>query len=305
MCACRSCRTARRAGFRAARSARYNKIWTHLVIDRRLFSATLYKRGVAVFRTRVGVGKPYWPTPAGRVLRPRADHGLLGPDLRPDRLRDERPLRRPDRLARRRLHRDPRDEPAGDPSRARLARLRPHAERRDPSPRPADAARDAGHDPLAVNRATMCSGRSAPGVPARMISWIRTVRRVSAVALGVAVLAVLAPSAVDPGDSRTAADRAERFVLSDPATETYRWAFVRHRAIARDRPSYSARALHAHPASARRSSTETRPGAGRSAVQERDRPGSGSGSRSSRTARPGWVPRECAHRRSTRLTSGS
>ena len=45
---------------------RYNKIWTHLVIDRRLFTATLYKRGVAVFRTRVGVGKPYWPTPAGQ-----------------------------------------------------------------------------------------------------------------------------------------------------------------------------------------------------------------------------------------------
>ena len=43
----------------------YNKIWTHLVIDRRLFSATLYKRGAAVFTTRVGVGKPYWPTPAG------------------------------------------------------------------------------------------------------------------------------------------------------------------------------------------------------------------------------------------------
>lgn len=43
----------------------YKKIWTHLVIDRRLFSATLYRRGVAVFRTRVGVGKPYWPTPAG------------------------------------------------------------------------------------------------------------------------------------------------------------------------------------------------------------------------------------------------
>jgi hypothetical protein len=43
----------------------YNRIWTHLVIDRRLFSATLYRRGVAVFTTRVGVGKPYWPTPAG------------------------------------------------------------------------------------------------------------------------------------------------------------------------------------------------------------------------------------------------
>jgi L,D-transpeptidase catalytic domain len=46
--------------------APYNKIWTHLVIDRRLFTATLYRRGVAVFRTRIGVGKAYWPTPAGK-----------------------------------------------------------------------------------------------------------------------------------------------------------------------------------------------------------------------------------------------
>jgi hypothetical protein len=45
--------------------SRYNRIWTHLVIDRRLFSATLYRRGVAVFTTRIGVGKAYWPTPAG------------------------------------------------------------------------------------------------------------------------------------------------------------------------------------------------------------------------------------------------
>lgn len=37
----------------------------YLVIDRQLFTATLYKRGVAVFRTRIGVGKPYWPTPRG------------------------------------------------------------------------------------------------------------------------------------------------------------------------------------------------------------------------------------------------
>jgi hypothetical protein len=43
----------------------YNEIWTHLVIDRRLLSATLYRKGRAVFTTRVGVGKPYWPTPAG------------------------------------------------------------------------------------------------------------------------------------------------------------------------------------------------------------------------------------------------
>ena len=43
----------------------FHKIWTHLVVDRTLFTATLYRRGAAVFRTRVGVGKPYWPTPAG------------------------------------------------------------------------------------------------------------------------------------------------------------------------------------------------------------------------------------------------
>lgn len=43
----------------------FQKIWTRLVIDRRLFTATLYRRGTAIFKTRVGVGKPYWPTPAG------------------------------------------------------------------------------------------------------------------------------------------------------------------------------------------------------------------------------------------------
>ena len=43
----------------------YNDIWTHLVIDRKLFTATLYRKGRAIFTTRVGVGKPYWPTPAG------------------------------------------------------------------------------------------------------------------------------------------------------------------------------------------------------------------------------------------------
>ena len=43
----------------------YRAIWTHLVIDRKLFTATLYRKGRAIFTTRVGVGKPYWPTPAG------------------------------------------------------------------------------------------------------------------------------------------------------------------------------------------------------------------------------------------------
>ena len=43
----------------------FHRIWTRLVIDRTLFTATLYRQGKAIFRTRVGVGKPYWPTPAG------------------------------------------------------------------------------------------------------------------------------------------------------------------------------------------------------------------------------------------------
>jgi hypothetical protein len=42
-----------------------HRIWTRLVIDRTLFTATLYRRGGAIFTTRVGVGKPYWPTPPG------------------------------------------------------------------------------------------------------------------------------------------------------------------------------------------------------------------------------------------------
>ena len=74
----------------------------------------------------------------------------------------------------------------------------------------------------------------------QMISCLRTVRRISAVVLGTAVLAVLAPGAVTPA---TDAVSPERFVLTDPAMETYRWAFIRHRTIARAQPSYSARAL--------------------------------------------------------------
>jgi lipoprotein-anchoring transpeptidase ErfK/SrfK len=40
-------------------------VYTRLVIDRSLFTATLYRRGRAIFHTRVGVGKPFWPTPKG------------------------------------------------------------------------------------------------------------------------------------------------------------------------------------------------------------------------------------------------
>jgi L,D-transpeptidase catalytic domain len=43
----------------------FHAITTRLVIDRNLFTATLYKRGNVVFRTRIGVGQSRWPTPPG------------------------------------------------------------------------------------------------------------------------------------------------------------------------------------------------------------------------------------------------
>ena len=75
-----------------------------------------------------------------------------------------------------------------------------------------------------------------------MTSWIRTPRRFAAIAFIAAVCGALAPGAAAPAPA-TKAVSPERFVLSDPATETYRWAFIRHRTIARARPSYSGRAL--------------------------------------------------------------
>jgi len=38
-------------------------VHTHLYVDRRRFRATLKRDGVTVFKTIVGVGKSYWPTP--------------------------------------------------------------------------------------------------------------------------------------------------------------------------------------------------------------------------------------------------
>jgi len=40
-------------------------VHTHLYVDRGRFRATLKRDGVTVFRTIVGVGKSYWPTPRG------------------------------------------------------------------------------------------------------------------------------------------------------------------------------------------------------------------------------------------------
>ena len=44
----------------------YNVVTTHLVIDTKRLSATLYRRGRAVFRSPVGIGQRRWPTPTGR-----------------------------------------------------------------------------------------------------------------------------------------------------------------------------------------------------------------------------------------------
>ena len=44
----------------------YRFIHTHLVVDRRRFTATLYRDGRKIFAARVGVGTPSSPTPAGR-----------------------------------------------------------------------------------------------------------------------------------------------------------------------------------------------------------------------------------------------
>jgi lipoprotein-anchoring transpeptidase ErfK/SrfK len=74
-----------------------------------------------------------------------------------------------------------------------------------------------------------------------------TALRLALVTCIVAVSAALVPGAVVPATKKPVGpplpEGAERFVLSDRTTETYRWAFVRHRTIARTRPSYSARAI--------------------------------------------------------------
>jgi hypothetical protein len=43
----------------------YRFVHTRLVVDRDRFTATLFSDGRAVFRARVGIGRPEWPTPSG------------------------------------------------------------------------------------------------------------------------------------------------------------------------------------------------------------------------------------------------
>jgi L,D-transpeptidase catalytic domain len=54
-------------------------IRTYLVVDRTLLVATLYKNGRPVFRTRIGAGKSYWPTPTGDFYIREVLHGFNDP----------------------------------------------------------------------------------------------------------------------------------------------------------------------------------------------------------------------------------
>jgi lipoprotein-anchoring transpeptidase ErfK/SrfK len=44
---------------------RYHATNLHVVVNRAATTLTLYRNGSAIFRTRIGVGKTYWPTPRG------------------------------------------------------------------------------------------------------------------------------------------------------------------------------------------------------------------------------------------------
>jgi hypothetical protein len=46
----------------------FHTVDTHLVVNRRTFTLTLWRAGKIAFRTRVGVGRSYWPTPAGQYF---------------------------------------------------------------------------------------------------------------------------------------------------------------------------------------------------------------------------------------------
>ena len=49
----------------ASRLGDLTTIHTHLYIDRAKLTATLWRDGRIVFKTRVGIGRAYWPTPRG------------------------------------------------------------------------------------------------------------------------------------------------------------------------------------------------------------------------------------------------
>jgi hypothetical protein len=82
------------------------------------------------------------------LLYPQQADRLLESDVRTACVRDERALKRADRLACRRLHRDSWDRSAGAPSRARVPWLHSPSQRGHPEARRANAGRDTAHDPM-------------------------------------------------------------------------------------------------------------------------------------------------------------
>jgi hypothetical protein len=104
----------------------YGTVDTHLVVDLERLTAILTKAGSVVFRARIGVGQPRWPTPRGRFYVRNRLTRFAGPTYGPAGVRDERALRAPDGLARRRVHRHPRHGPAAAYPRPHLPRLHPH-----------------------------------------------------------------------------------------------------------------------------------------------------------------------------------
>jgi lipoprotein-anchoring transpeptidase ErfK/SrfK len=58
-------------------------VHTHLYVDRKTFTATLKRSGRTIFKTRIGVGRTYWPTPAGQFyIRDKLsgfDNPIYGP----------------------------------------------------------------------------------------------------------------------------------------------------------------------------------------------------------------------------------
>jgi hypothetical protein len=121
-------------------------VHTHLYVNRGSMTATLKRDGKAVFKTRVGIGKSYWPTPRGEFYIRDKLTNFNNPVLWAGCVRDERALAHPDRLAGWRLCRRSRNEPAADHPRAHLARLHPHAQPGHPRAGPADARRDSADD---------------------------------------------------------------------------------------------------------------------------------------------------------------
>lgn len=78
-------RPANRTGWiRRAQLGTYNRVTSKLLVDRARLRATLFRDGRRVWSSAVGVGKPRYPTPAGRFyvrerLRPSDPRGLYGP----------------------------------------------------------------------------------------------------------------------------------------------------------------------------------------------------------------------------------